>query len=267
MLGVHGPVLDHHPSLLHPQHLRNQSQSHSTPMQITQLQPLLDSLTRTPIATEAERRCTQGVAGEWEVVAAISLATIAPTLAAPSDDEDEKPDIKQGDATTGIKCEAEAPIDEEDTRSYKLQKKGWGPGLGGGYDSGAIPIKLKKEEVQVTPAATEPTSTSTHAIETNAASAGVPKWTKMQWRKEGEAIPEVAASEPQASPAEETTREPPFTAQPSANQLDCFLSLAEETKHTPVKLEQAPPAPEPSSASGMFCERKGPTGGNKGRRP
>ncbi|KAG6920240.1 hypothetical protein DXG01_005009 [Tephrocybe rancida] len=213
------------------------------------------------IAAEAERRRTQGVAGEWEVV-----AIITPTLAA-SSDEDEKSDIKTGDTTTGVKREAETPIDEEDTRVYKLQKKGWGSGLGGGYDPDAIPVKLKKkEEVQVIPAVTEPTSTSTLATETSAGPTGVPKWTKIQWRKAGEAIPEVIASEPQVNPAEETIPNPPFTTPPLANQSDSLLPSAEETKHTPVQLEEAPPAPEPSSASGMFRKRKVPTGGNKGRR-
>ncbi|KAG6885920.1 hypothetical protein C0993_007938 [Termitomyces sp. T159_Od127] len=97
------------------------------------------------LAAETERRRTQGVVGEWEVV-----NTINPTPAL-SDDGDEKPDVEQIEEaaeTAGVKRAAEAPADVEDARSFKLRKKGWMSGLNGGYDPDSIPIKLKKKEEQ-----------------------------------------------------------------------------------------------------------------------
>ncbi|KAG6866772.1 hypothetical protein C0991_011431 [Blastosporella zonata] len=221
------------------------------------------------IAAEAERRRTQGVAGEWEVV-----ATITPTLAPSSDDENEKPDVNPptGDATIGVKREAETPADEEDTRAYKLRKKGWGSGMSGAYDPDAIPIKLKKkqEEVEPEPAPVEPASTSLASeIPTTP---GALKWTKVQWRKAGEAVPKSSAPETRRDPSEETlpaeaSESSQVTVLPLAHEIETLpapIPLIEEVKHTQV--EESPPTPEPSTA-GMFRKRKVPAGGNRGRRP
>ncbi|KAG6902750.1 hypothetical protein C0995_011898 [Termitomyces sp. Mi166 len=216
-------------------------------------------------AAEAERRRTQGVVGEWEVV-----NTITPSLVASSDNEDERPDVKFAveDATTaGLKRGAEAPADGEDVRSFKLRKKGWGPGLGGGYDPDSMPIKLKKkEETQEVPA--EVTSTSAVAPETTTTSSGAPKWTKVQWKRAGETAPEVSEvststdSLGEAAPIKSDISV--FTSasiKDEVNESAVPLSATEEAKTTPVKLE------EPASVSGMFRKRKIPAGGNKGRRP
>lgn len=73
------------------------------------------------------------------------------------------------------------PIDEEDSRQFKLRKKTVTVGLGELYDPGNIPIKLKKKEEPepiITPVLEEPKSTT------------VLKWTKVQWKRPGEIVKE-----------------------------------------------------------------------------
>ncbi|KAF5380570.1 hypothetical protein D9615_004654 [Tricholomella constricta] len=219
-------------------------------------------------AAESERRRTQGVAGEWEVVATI------PSAPKPTSDEevDEKPDIAAAGDVTGVKREAEAPPDEEDTRQYKLRKKTWAGGLGEVYDPGAIPIKLKKkEEVEIPPADAQSASTSTSSGTTKPTDA--PKWTKVQWRRPGEAAKE-ALEEPQAAAAS-SSEGPAMNIEdapapgPIKSEPDALIPPAEEQKPPTAKTEKTtPPLPveEAASTSGMFRKRKLPAGGNRGRR-
>ncbi|KAK0225843.1 hypothetical protein IW262DRAFT_1457099 [Armillaria fumosa] len=81
------------------------------------------------IALEAQRRRSEGVAGNWEVV--------EPT---PSQDAD-----SSSSEVAGIKRAADN-LPSEDSRHFQLRKRTLDTGLGRIYDPGAIPIKRKKIE-------------------------------------------------------------------------------------------------------------------------
>jgi WW domain-binding protein 4 len=78
---------------------------------------------------ETERRRTQGVAGDWEVITSSSTTS-----------------AEASESTVTLKRDAEIAIDEEDGRQFKLRKKTLNVGLDEIYDPGIIPVKLKKKE-------------------------------------------------------------------------------------------------------------------------
>ncbi|EPT04517.1 hypothetical protein FOMPIDRAFT_10890, partial [Fomitopsis schrenkii] len=90
---------------------------------------------------EAERRRTQGVAGDWEVISVIDPAAPVEEGAGHAEAV-----AHNSGPSLGVKREAEAIPEFEDTRTFKLRKKTVGVGLGEIYDPGLIPIKVKKEE-------------------------------------------------------------------------------------------------------------------------
>ncbi|KAF8222943.1 hypothetical protein L208DRAFT_572019 [Tricholoma matsutake] len=107
-------------------------------------------------AAEMERRRTQGVAGDWEIVP-LSSATSSETLESPSVD-------------TTRKRGAELAVGEEDGREFKLRKKTLNVGLGEIYDPGIIiPVKPKKREI------TPPAVTDEPSVDTK-----TQKWTPVQ---------------------------------------------------------------------------------------
>lgn len=222
-------------------------------------------------AAETERRRTQGVAGEWEVVANIPPSTAPP--ADPEDATDEKPDIVGGVAGGGepsLKREAEAPVDEEDTRQFKLRKKTWGGGLGDVYDPGAIPIKLKKKEQDassMTPPSDTTSGPALASTSTSTGPTGVPKWTKVQWRRPGEEAPApVVAPEEPAVKLEESLAS---ALAPLETKVTSPAPPVEDIKPPIPKAEEdVPPlsTAEPPSAGGMFRKRKVPAGGSRGQR-
>lgn len=96
------------------------------------------------IAAELERKKTEGVAGEWEI--------ITPVQPPASVTDTEEGGRGQGqEEQTSLKREAAAPPEEEDTRSFKLRKKTVSAGLGQIYDPGVIPVKIKKEPAEPSP--------------------------------------------------------------------------------------------------------------------
>jgi WW domain-binding protein 4 len=80
------------------------------------------------LIAEAQRRRTQGVAGDWEIVTSSGPASIS-TVA---------------DEEMSRKREADAVHDDD--RHFKLRKKTLMTGLGEIYDPGIIPIKPKKKK-------------------------------------------------------------------------------------------------------------------------
>lgn len=81
------------------------------------------------IALEAQRRRSEGVAGNWEVV--------EPT---PTQDTE-----SSSSEVAGVKRPAD-DLSSEDSRQFQLRKRTLDTGLGRIYDPGAIPIKRKKIE-------------------------------------------------------------------------------------------------------------------------
>ncbi|KAJ6499354.1 hypothetical protein C8R45DRAFT_113640 [Mycena sanguinolenta] len=186
------------------------------------------------LAAEAEKRRSQGVAGEWEMVAPSSVES-APLQ--PSSD-------------VGVKRSAEA-LEEEESREFKLRKKTMTTGLGQIYDPGIISIKLKKKEEPVE--TVEPVSLPTPATSTNqTTTTDKPKWGNSQWKEVGDSEePGETAVKPEADVADI------FTKKEDAPQLD-------EPKPS-IKSEQPDPTPR-AEAAPLFKKRKAPAGGTRGKR-
>lgn len=188
---------------------------------------------------EAERRKTQGVAGDWEVV------------------EQSTSNRANGEADVASesskKREAEGLPDPEDTRSFKLRKK-VAPSVMDHWDADLIPIKLKKaEEVQ------EPTDEVKKEEEPSQPGGTAPiKWTSRGWKR-----PE---DEPDGSPNlmapkdEEVKAEPLVVPEPVTAILK--PEVKEEPKVSPVEVE--PPTETVGETGTTFRKRK--FLGNRGKR-
>ncbi|KAH9484996.1 WW domain-binding protein 4 [Psilocybe cubensis] len=126
------------------------------------------------LAAEAEIRRSQGIAGEWQI-----LAPTEPRVGTKveGDGADGTNGTAPGDA--GVKREAEAPPDDEDTRAFKLRKKTLTRGLGEIYDPGVIPIKIKKKEETAT-ISPEPQPNTSIPPEPETL-----KWKPTQWKRTG----------------------------------------------------------------------------------
>lgn len=204
-------------------------------------------------AAEAERRRTQGIAGDWEILAPpVTLLTTTSTV-----------DGSESENTgRNLKREAEMPIDEEDTRQFKLRKKT--VTLGEIYDPGLIPIKIKKKEELVEPvlphsllAPSQGTSTATNA----------PKWTTVQWKRPGDTVQDENEEETPAPP------EPPVKSEavtmPDEQDVkppNAATELLIEKSTVKTEDPMSAPAETAPLSGGMFRKRKVPVGGTRGRR-
>ncbi|KAF8210177.1 hypothetical protein K438DRAFT_1903794 [Mycena galopus ATCC 62051] len=187
------------------------------------------------LAAEAEQRRSQGVAGEWEMVAPSDLA----------------PPPSSSDV--GVKRSAEA-LEEEESREFKLRKKTMATGLGQIYDPGILPIKLKKKEEPVEPAPviTAPSLSTDDTTDK-------PKWGKLQWKKMGDPTEPIQTSEADVKP------------EPAV--VDIFSEREEEPARDldqPPTIKSEPDSAiptEPVPSTIVFKKRKAPAGGTRGRRP
>ena len=193
------------------------------------------------MSAEAERRRTQGVAGEWEVVG-------QPTSSNADDEADPTSESSK-------KREAEGPPDFEDTRSFKLRKK-VAPPVMNDWDAELIPIKLKPK---VTEGVRELTEEAKGEGESPRPSGEAPvKWTSRGWKR-----PE---DEPDGTPNPETPKDeevetkPVAVPEPVATVLE--LEVKKESKVSSVKVEAATETVGESGA--VFRKRK--FGGNRGKR-
>jgi len=188
---------------------------------------------------EAERRKTQGLAGDWEMVG-------QPTSNKANDNADTAPDSK--------KREAEGPPDPEDTRSFKLRKK-VAPPVTDNWDADLIPIKLKKaEEVQ------EPLGEVKKEEDGPFQPAGAApiKWTSRGWKRpedEPDGPPNSMVPKDEEVKAEPLVAPEPVTAIPKPE-------MKEEPKVSPVEVE--PPAGTVGETGTTFRKRK--FLGNRGKR-
>lgn len=179
----------------------------------------------------------EGVAGDWQLLPPV-------------------PSSSSSVSDSGLKREAETPIDEEDNRQFKLRKKTLGVGLGEIYDPGVIPIKLKKkDESPVVDAG----STSSQPTE-------IPKWTKVQWKRPGDGIKEEAISTTESSKTEDGVSQAPIV-KPVDHERPVPESLISPKTERPVKLEvDVTPNQTSTEGGSMFRKRKTPAGGNRGKR-
>lgn len=237
---------------------------------------------------EAERRRTQGVAGDWEVISVIDPAAPVEEGAGHAEAV-----AHNSGPSLGVKREAEAIPEFEDTRTFKLRKKTVGVGLGEIYDPGLIPIKVKKEE----PASESPSgeagrpagvSSSAASAITRSAATEKPGWSARGWNRPGEGKADEPST-PTKSEAPASTSPAPTTSQeavkhalepPSApvegwngghpTTEDAATKIEMRTENLSVKVEPDADGAEAAATAGgsMFRKRKLPTGGvaSRGRR-
>ncbi|KAF9263410.1 hypothetical protein L218DRAFT_999727 [Marasmius fiardii PR-910] len=227
------------------------------------------------IAAEHTRRQTQGVAGEWEVV--------------------EEPSSTQPVAETTVNAQkrpAETPVDPEDTRHFKLQKRTIGTGLGQIYDPGIIKLKPRKketEEPEVLPESSQVApSNIIDSSEPPTKTDNKPKWTKIQWKRaEDKSVPITLTNIDAPSPRELTpdgAETHQAHVRPTENEHkteaedfnDAGLKLEDDAKSAvPVARSDGKqegdqvslvPVQTGGSSGGLFRKRKKPNTGNGGRR-
>jgi len=214
---------------------------------------------------EAERRRTQGVAGDWQVIEK------APEEA--SSRTGEHGDHAHSNEETNKKREVPDPADEDEGR-WKLRKKTAAIGLGEIYDPGVIAIKPKaKSEIKQE----EPVNQDGASMPNDTKVTAVPKWAPVRWKKAGETAddPSAAASpgpREDTVPTEKAQKDPLDASNADENSApDPVLETCVKVESLPVKLEEAttPPVETASSGASMFRKRKAPTGGgasSRGRR-
>ena len=249
------------------------------------------------IAAELDARRSQGVAGEWQVIA-------SPQPPAGPEPGKSEPSDALETAEARVKREAEAPPDEEDARAFKLRKKTLNTGLGEIYDPGLIPIKIKKKEEPIEPKLESLDSTSGALANSQASTTGALKWTSLQWKRPGDPsqsvrdAPELTTTSlnvktevPTSTGAENASSTSTKWAKPQWSeplpdlQQDAREKIFEKIEQPEdgsstdskvdvkleldVKTEERQPPPQLSEVppvSGLFKKRKAPTGAGRGRR-
>jgi len=220
---------------------------------------------------EAERRRTQGVAGDWQMVESAPPEPPSVTGEEPTQHVGDVQNAEGDQGTNSDKRAVPDPADEDEGR-WKLRKKIATVGLGEIYDPGIIAIKpkTKAEEVKEEEAARQAKPPG----DTNATPAL--KWAPVKWKKAGEPADDTsgtATSGLDGDPGlgEGARRAPtdPSTADDGpapASVTDVFV----KEEPLPVKPEETTPSGESVSSGGsLFRKRKAPLGGgtsSRGRR-
>jgi WW domain-binding protein 4 len=212
---------------------------------------------------EAERRMSQGVAGDWQLVEPTNPA-------APS--EEPVASITQ---IAGLKRDAGVLGEEDEAREFQLRKKTVGTGLGQLYDPGVIPIKLKAKKE-------EPVSEDTKIASGDTSEAGGVhgklKWSARGWKRPGEPDEDTTIHHQEASASSVMPSEIIPKAEEGATDIKHkdvtpkVEDVADDTKQEDftLKIEESEAKPalssEVSEAPVMFRKRKIPAGGSRGRR-
>ncbi|KAM5540202.1 hypothetical protein V8D89_006021 [Ganoderma adspersum] len=228
---------------------------------------------------EAERRRTQGVAGEWEVVE-VAAAPAAGPSGEGRQEQAEEGEVKveggaEGEggegARVGEKRPAEVPLDDEDSRGWKLRRKVAHVGLGDLYDPGALSIKLKAKKPEEQVGGTSNGANGTGAS-LSLGESEKPKWSARGWNKPGEA-PSITSNEGSGVGVVEDAMK--VEDEPLSKLLDEPIpegspapEVKTEVKAENVKAEPTEPAAPPAPAgNSLFKKRKAPVGGgNRGGR-
>ena len=184
---------------------------------------------------ETERRKTEGVAGEWEVVEQLT-----------SNKADDEADDALGSSK---KREAGGPPDPEDTRSFKLRKK-VAPPVVDDWDIDSIPIKLK-------PKKTEEIQESTDEVKKEEDSSQHTREPPIKWTSRGWKRPE---DEPDEPPCPTTSNDEEMKTKPE--HIAAVLKPEAKEEQASVKVE--PPTGAVGESGATFRKRK--FGGGRGRR-
>lgn len=192
------------------------------------------------IRVEMERRRTQGVAGEWEVV--------EPSTSTKHNDE------ANSASELSKKREAEGPPDSEDARNFKLRKK-VAPLIADDWDADLVPIKLKPRKVEEASELTEEVKKEEGSSQR--ADTGPVKWTSRGWKR-----PEDEPAVIPGSPPKIEEVEPKPVAEREVVATVPEPEVSGEPEAPPVKVE--PPAEAIGGTGAVFRKRR--FGGNRGKR-
>ena len=211
---------------------------------------------------EAERRQTQGFAGEWQVVE----STPAESPAGTSEETKPEPNTLQTEDNkeAAAKRPLPDPADEEEGR-WKLRKKNATLGLGEIYDPGIIAIKPKaKVEINEGPGNDgDPPNTSTEPTLSDTGATAKLKWAPVKWKKAGEQVSETTDTSNPAPADNLRTDEAPAVSPgpPGGEEESVVASVADvPVKEELIKLEEPPAEPIPAGGS-LFRKRKTPARG------
>ncbi|KAK0212914.1 hypothetical protein DFS33DRAFT_1377366 [Desarmillaria ectypa] len=180
------------------------------------------------ISLEAQRRRSEGIAGNWEVVE-------------PTPTQDTEPSSSE---VAGVKH----PVGDhsgEDSRHFQLRKRSLDTGLGRIYDPGAIPIKRKKIEESEADIS-EKADSSSGQESLNSSDIPASKWKR--------------AGEINADPNETETRSDADA--PVKDEEDVKV----EESVPDIKPDINGDGPAPEKGTSLFRKRKTVVGGTKGKR-
>jgi len=223
---------------------------------------------------EAERRRTQGVAGDWQMV---ELTPTESPSGVGEESTQHADDMQRAEGNQGTSSDKRDVPDstEEDEGRWKLRKKTTTVGLGEIYDPGIIMIKPKVKNEETTGQEKQPSDGTSMLEDTKATT--VPKWAPVKWKNAGESLGDTSGATGSGPGADAALTEgaPLVPADPSNADEDpapasvTDTSVKEET--SPVKLEEAttPSVDTASSGGSLFRKRKAPLGGgasSRGRR-
>ena len=190
---------------------------------------------------EAERRRTQGVAGEWEVVE-------QPTSKKVGDEADTTPELLK-------KREAEEPPDSEDARNFKLRKR-VAPSVMDDWAANSIPIKLKPKKTEKVE---EPADGVKREEESSQPTGTAPiKWTSRGWKRREDESDETHNS---GAPKDEEVK---TSSAPAPKPAGTVLKLGVEQEAEALLVKVEPPVEIASESGATFRKRK--FGGNRGKR-
>ncbi|KIJ23292.1 hypothetical protein M422DRAFT_77239 [Sphaerobolus stellatus SS14] len=219
---------------------------------------------------EAEVRKSEGRAGDWVPVANPLLAVLPDFQGTPVHAESGVKFEPGEFAGQTRKREAEGPVDEEDSRTFKLRKKTIAVGLGEIYDPGIIQLKpkeVKKEEpVETNSSAFAPlegTGSQINVFTSGVSTSGTtekPKWVSRGWKRAGESVDDSATAPTLETPTVES-------ADKGADKQEEDISA--HAAQPDVKKEEQSDTSLPSSTSAptpLFRKRARPTASRVGRR-
>lgn len=224
---------------------------------------------------EAERRRTQGVAGDWQVVEPTSTEPPPCTGEDPTQQGDDAQD-REANQEAGKK-RAVPETAEEDEGRWKLRKKITTVGLGEIYDPGIIAIKPRVKDEET--ASTTKQLPGDTPLDGDEKATALPKWAPVKWKRAGEPGDDASGeassmllADGETVPTEGTSRvvipDPPDASEMPASPPVTVVSVKEEPSL--VKLEEVLPSGEaPSFGGSLFRKRKAPAGGgssSRGRR-
>lgn len=218
------------------------------------------------IQAELERKRSQGVAGEWELLPTHSAASAQPPGPISNDTKDVKPLLgDDAGVAAGTKRDADAAaVDDDDSRGWKLRKKT--ARLGEVYDPDVIPIKLKAKKEEPEDSSIAGSGTGGNGV-VPANSMGtkptdLPKWTKVEWKKPGDSnrpsdVPSIRSTGDSSAPAEttavKTENDVSVTERPNEPPS---LSPVPKAEPVPGKLEVADDPLIEGAGSSLFKKRK-----------